>query len=82
MSCKPAKVEPTLQAHAEFTVNRIEMFMKKRGWQGLKNWERQLLHSAYEALGTPEEERQLLVSERRGDLQSRASIEHDKKYGF
>jgi hypothetical protein len=41
-----------LEAHAELTIKRIESMFKRRGWTtGKKLWERELLRSAYEALG-------------------------------
>lgn len=41
-----------LKAHAELTVKFIERFKKnRRGYKGLKDWERKLLTSAYKALG-------------------------------
>lgn len=47
-----------LKSHAELTVKTLEKFLKRRGWTtGLKEWERQLLFSAYEATETPHENR-------------------------
>lgn len=51
---------PALESHARLTVKYLERFQRNRGWSGLKEWERKLLHSAYEALDTPVAERMIV----------------------
>ena len=52
-----------LKNHAELTIKTLERFLRQRGWTtGLKKWEQELLLSAYNALGVPDEKRLFSLS--------------------
>ena len=42
-----------LEEHARLTVALLTRFGKNRNYRGLKQWERKLLKSAYDALNLP-----------------------------
>lgn len=47
-----------LKEHVKLTIITLEKFLARRGWTtGLKEWERKLLYSAYEANETPIQDR-------------------------
>lgn len=51
------RILPKFIAHVQFTVKTLETVLAKRGdmTRGKTKWELQLLYSAYETLGTPNE---------------------------
>lgn len=61
-----------LTQHAELTVAHLERFFARRGMTtGLKQWEQELLFSAYEALEIPTKDRKFGLAKIKtiGDIQ-------------